>query len=66
VYQFRGFFDVVGWFDVVLKSKYAVFPEAFVDNGVLVFGGKTCARKISHGKINRKSVGYLCHNLLFW
>jgi len=42
VYQFKGFFDVVGWFDVVLRSKYAAFLEAFVDNGVLVSGGKTC------------------------
>ena len=32
VYQFKGFFGVVGWFDVVLRSKYAVFLEAFVGN----------------------------------
>jgi len=42
VCQFKGFFDVVGWFDVVLRSKYAVFFEAFGGNGVLVCGGKMC------------------------
>jgi hypothetical protein len=42
VCQFRGFFDVVGWFDVVLRSEYAVFFEAFAGNGVLVCGGKMC------------------------
>jgi len=40
VYQFKGFFDVVGWFDVVLRSKYTIFLEAFAGNGVLVSGGK--------------------------
>jgi len=42
VYQVKGFFGVVGWFDVVLRSEYAAFLEAFVGNGLLVCGGKTC------------------------
>ena len=42
VYQFKGFFGVVGWFDLVLRFKYAVFLEVFVGNSVLVCGGKKC------------------------
>ena len=42
VYQFKGFFGVVGWFDLVLRFKYAVFLEVFVGNSVLVCSGKMC------------------------